>query len=231
MNIILVCRAGLACMVLLAPVPVTAQSAHLAAAKTGVSEACVNPGNGGMRLVGADDVCLAKETRVRWNVAVPQRPAVSQGVARPPRRLPPVRTAPPHGGGRRPYVWVCTPAHFPNGGSNPRSDVYVFNGSSVTANVAINILDRAGKNLAGAIIPGTASATYPGEVGAATVPLLPAHTRDLDWLMPATSGAPGLDGITNVAFTVRVTSDQPIVVGSNFQFAASMPNQCSLLPK
>jgi hypothetical protein len=34
-----------------------------------------------------------------------------------------------------------------------------------------------------------------------------------------------------VAFSVRVTSDQPVVVGSNFQFGGFMPNQCSLLPK
>jgi hypothetical protein len=47
----------------------------------------------------------------------------------------------------------------------------------------------------------------------------------------ATTSGPGFDGVTNVAFTVRVTSDQPIVVGANFEFAGDIPSQCSLLPK
>ncbi len=107
-----------------------------------------------------------------------------------------------------------------------------YNGSSSTANIAVNILGRDGNNLAGVAIPGSSPVTnYPGEVGASTVPLLAAHTRDVNWVMPATSGGPGLDGVTNVAFTVRVTSDQPVVVGSNFQFGGNMPNQCQLLPK
>jgi hypothetical protein len=49
--------------------------------------------------------------------------------------------------------------------------------------------------------------------------------------MPQAGGGPGFDGITNVAFSVRVTSDQPIVVGANFQFSGNLPSQCSLLPK
>jgi hypothetical protein len=62
------------------------------------------------------------------------------------------------------------------------------------------------------------------------VTLASGHTRDVTWVMPTTSG-PGFDGVSNVAFTVRVTSDQPIVVGANFQFNGSIPSQCSLLPK
>jgi hypothetical protein len=54
--------------------------------------------------------------------------------------------------------------------------------------------------------------------------------RDVDWVMPTTSG-PGFDGITNVAISVRVTSDKPIVVGANFEFNGDIPSQCSLLPK
>jgi hypothetical protein len=108
----------------------------------------------------------------------------------------------------------------------------VFNGSAATANIAVNILDRDGANLTGVTIPGSNPAkTYPGEAGSATVALLPAHTRDLDWVMPSTGGGPGLDGVTNVAFSVRVTSDQPVVVGANFQFNGNLPSQCSLLPK
>jgi hypothetical protein len=145
---------------------------------------------------------------------------------------PPGPAGPPgSSAGGPPYVWICTPAHFTNGGGGPRSDVYVFNGSSSTANIAVNILGRDGNNLTGATIPGSSpAATYPGEAGATTVPLLAAHTRDLTWVMP-TTGGPGFDGVTNVSWTVRVTSDQPVVVGSNFQFGGNMPNQCSLLPK
>jgi hypothetical protein len=73
--------------------------------------------------------------------------------------------------------------------------------------------------------------TYPGETGNNTVTLDPAHTRDLNWVMPATGGGPGLDGVTDVVFSVRVTSDQPVVVGANFQFNGNLPSQCSLLPK
>lgn len=145
---------------------------------------------------------------------------------------PPGPAGPSGSGGGPPYVWICIPAHFPLGSGSPRSDLYVFNSSAATANVAINILDRDGNNLAGVAIPGSSPATnYPGEAGAGTVPLLPSHTRDVNWVMPSTGGGPGLDGITHVAFTVRVTSDQPVVAGSNFQFGGNMPNQCTLAPK
>jgi hypothetical protein len=131
-------------------------------------------------------------------------------------------------GGGPPYVWICAPAHLPNAGGGPRDDVYVFNGSGSTANIAVNILGRDGNNLTGVTIPGSSPATtYPGEAGAATVTLAAGHTRDINWVMPTTSP----DGITNVAFSVRVTSDQPIVVGANFQFNGNLPSQCSLLPK
>jgi hypothetical protein len=150
---------------------------------------------------------------------------------RPGPQGPPGPSGPPGASGP-PYVWVCTPAHLPNSAGNPRSDVYVFNGSGVTANVAINILDRDGNNLTGVTIPGSNPVrTYPGEAGAATTPLMPAHTRDVDWVMPQAGGGAGFDGVTNVAITVRVTSDQPVVVGANFQFNGNMPSQCSLLPK
>jgi hypothetical protein len=101
----------------------------------------------------------------------------------------------------------------------------------VSANVGVNLLDRDGTNLTGVTIPGAVPPrVYPGEAGIATVPVLPAHTRQLDWVMPVMSG-PGFDGITDVVYTVRVTSDQPVVVGANFQFGGNIPSQCSLLPK
>ncbi len=116
-------------------------------------------------------------------------------------------------------------------GSNTRADVFIFNGSSLTANVAVHILDRDGTNLAGATVPGsTPTETYPGETGATTVALLSAHTRIFTFSMPQTSG-PGLDGVTNVSTVVRVISDQPIAVGSDFQFSGFHSVPCSLLPK
>ena len=145
---------------------------------------------------------------------------------------PPGPAGPPGSGGGPPYVWICTPAHFANGAGGPRADVYIHNASATTANVAVNILDKNGNNLTGATIPGSSpAATYPGEAGAATVPVSAGHTRSLNWVMPSAGGGPGLDGVTNVAVSVRVISDQPVVVGSNFQYGGNMPNQCSLAPK
>src|SRR5205085_12322775 len=71
-----------------------------------------------------------------------------------------------HPGGGGPYVWVCTPAYFAQAGSNTRADLYVFNGSSETANIAVNILDRDGNTLAGVNVPcSTAAVTYPAQAG------------------------------------------------------------------
>ena len=202
----------LACAALIVPI------ALHAASSSNVLEACVNPGNGNMRLVDSATPCHNNETRVEWNIEGPQGPQGPQG--------PPGTSS-----GGPPFVWVCTPAHRPNAAGSPRDDVYVFNGSSSTANIAVNILDRDGNNLAGVQIPDSNPVrNYPGEAGSTTVTLLPGHTRDVDWVMPTTSG-PGFDGITNVAFSVRVTSDQPIVVGANFEFNGDIPSQCSLLPK
>lgn len=134
-------------------------------------------------------------------------------------------------GGGPPYVWVCTPAQYANAGGTTPGDIYVFNGGATTANVALNILDRDGNNLAGATVPGSSpAATYPGETGASTLPLAAAHTRDVSFFLPVTSGA-GFDGVTHVSASVRVTSDQPIAVGSNFQFSGYHPVPCSQLPK
>ena len=193
-------------------------------------EACVNKINGNMRLVDVGTACHNNEKRVTWNEAGAAGPAGPAGATGPAGPQGPTGPAGSSSGGP-PYVWICTPAHRPNASGSPRDDVYVFNGSSSTANIAVNILDRNGTNLAGITIPGSSPArTYPGETGATTVALAPAHTRDLDWVMPTTSG-PGFDGITNVAITIRVTSDKPIVVGANFEFNGDIPSQCSLLPK
>ncbi|MDT7540959.1 MAG: hypothetical protein QOE33_863 [Acidobacteriota bacterium] len=134
--------------------------------------------------------------------------------------------------GGAPYVWVCTPASFPTVGGVSRADLYVFNGGGTNANVAVNILDINGNNLAGHNIPGTNPArTYPGQTGTNTVALAPAHTLDVDWMTPTTASPPQFDGVTDVSFSVRVTSDQPIVVGSNFWWSGPATRPCSLLPK
>ena len=144
---------------------------------------------------------------------------------------PPGPQGPSGSGGGPPYIWVCTPAQYGNGGSPTPGNVYVFNGGSVTANVAVNFLDRNGNNLAGVTVPGSSpAATYPGETGASTSPLAVAHTRDVSYFLPVTGG-PGFDGVTNVSASIRVTSDQPIAVGSNFQFSGYHPVPCSLLPR
>ena len=140
---------------------------------------------------------------------------------------PPGPPGPSGSGGGPPYVWVCTPAHFPKAGGST-GNIYVFNGSSATANIAVNFLGRDGNNLAGVTVPGSnPAATYPGEAGAATVPLLAAHTRDVPFVTPDTGG----NGVTNVSFSVRVTSDQPIAVGADLVFSGFHPAPCGLLPK
>jgi len=94
--------------------------------------------------------------------------------------------------------------------------------------VSVNILNATGGNLLGQTIPGTAD-TYPGDANGATVPLNPANTRNVKWVMANTTATPETDPA--VAFAVRVTSDQPIVVGAHFHFNGDIPSQCSLLPK
>ena len=227
------CIALIALFVLIVPV------AKLATMTPGVLEACINGGNGGMRLVDSSTQCHDNETRVSWNITGPAGPPGPAGPAGPAGPTgatgatgpagPPGPPGPTSGGA--PYVWVCTPAHRSASGGSPRDDVYVFNGSAVTANIAVNILDSTGNNLQGVTIPDSNPAqTYPGEAGANTVTLAAGHTRDVHWVMPTTSG-PGFDGVTNVAYTVRVTSDQPVVVGALFSFQGDIPSQCSLLPK
>jgi hypothetical protein len=220
MNIAFVRRAGFLCLALIAVaiVLLIVPAVRLAASPSGVLDACINPGNGMMRLVDSSSACHANETHVAWNVTGPTGPPGPPG-------------PPGSSSGGPPFVWVCTPASFPNAGGGPRADVYVFNGGTATANVAVNILDKDGNNLAGVTVPGSSPpSTYPGQTGSTTVPLAAANTLDVDWVIP-TTGGPGFDGVTNVSFSARVTSDQPIVVGSDFQFSGFHAGQCSLLAK
>ena len=217
-------RTYTALLIVLAAVLLVVPIGLRAASTPTVLEACVNPGNGNMRLVDASEACHANESRVEWNIEGPQGPPGPQGDPGPPG---------PSSGGA-PFIWICTPANFPNGGGSPRSDLYIFNGSPNEAHVTVHMLDRDGNNLVGHTIPGAvapAVTVYPGEIGAATTAVPTGHTRNLNWVMPVTSPPPTFDGITDVVFTVRVTSDEPVVVGSNFQFGGFMPNVCHLLPK
>lgn len=256
MNITLLRRAGLAGALLVAVVLVLVPIVQHAATP-GVLEACINGGNGGMRLVDSGQACHNNETRVSWSITGPPGPIGPAGPTGPtgatgangatgaagptgatgapgaPGATGPAGPAGPPGpaaGSGPPFVWICTPAHFPNAGS-ATGNIYVFNGSTSTANVAVNFLDSTGTNLAGVSVPGSAPpSTYPGEAGAATSPLAPANTRNVPFHTPST-GPPDSDGVTNVAFTVRVTSDQPIAVGADFNFSGFHPIPCSLLPK
>ena len=130
-------------------------------------------------------------------------------------------------GGGAPYVWVCTPANY-NSGSSTNADLFIFNGSSTMANVAVHFLNKDGTNLAGVSVPGASPATtYPGQTGAATVPVFSEHTLIVNY--QTAQGNPASGG--NVLATVSVVSDQPIAVGSNIEFSGFHPVPCSLLPK
>jgi hypothetical protein len=212
MNNTSVRRAGVACFAVLALAVLAVPIVNYASGPSGVLEACINPGNGGMRLVDATTPCHNNETRVQWNVTGPQGPQGPPGVS--------AASGPP-------YVWICAPAYLKNSGGSSPASLYVYNGSGTNANVAVNVLDSNGNNLVGTPIPGSGGQNYPGETGASTVSLADTHTRVLEWVLPTNSGlAP------DVSVTVRVTSDQPVVVASHFQFnPIGMPNQCSLMPK
>lgn len=253
MNITLVRRTGIAGALLVALVLLLVPIVQYAATAPGVLEACINGGNGGMRLVDSSQQCHNNETRVSWNVtgpAGPTGPTGATGATGPAGPTGPTgatgstgatgvtgATGPagpagppgPSAGGP-PFIWVCTPVHFPSAGGS-HGNLYVFNGSSSTAAVAVNFLDNVGNNLTGVTVPGSIPpAIYPGEAGAATTPLAAAHTRDIPFVIP-TTGGPGFDGVTDVAISIRVTSDQPITVGADLVFSGFHPMPCSLLPK
>jgi hypothetical protein len=246
MRITVVRRTGLACFGVLVITLLVVPMALRAANTPGVLEACINPGNGNMRLVDSSEACHNNETRVEWNVTGPAGPVGPAGPTGPTGATGPAGPAgetgptgptgatgpagpagsPGPSSGGPPFVWACTPAHFPNAGSST-GDIYVFNGSGSTANISVNFLDRDGNNLAGNPVPGSnPAATYPGEAGASTVTLDAGHTRDVPFVTPTTGGP-----VTNVSFTVRVTSDQPIAVGADFVFSGFHPIPCSLVAR
>jgi hypothetical protein len=154
--------------------------------------------------------------------------AFAAGCQGPPGPAGPAGPPGPAGSGGPPYVWVCTPAYYPMSAGSTRADLYVFNGGAATANIAVHILDRDGNNLSGVNIPGAVpAAAYPGQTAGATEALPAAHTKIMTWQVPHDHPPGG----PNVSAAVRVTSDQPVAVGSNFQFNGFKPLPCSPLPK
>src|SRR5216684_8097193 len=139
-------RFGVPCMGVVAIALALILVKQVSASPSAVLDACINPGNGMMRLVDASTACHANEARVERNVTGPEGPAGPQGSPGPQG---PQGTQGPQGpqgpagssAGGPPFVWVCTPVVFPAfGDSGLRADLYVFNGSSTTANVAVNLL-------------------------------------------------------------------------------------------
>ena len=224
-------RIGIAIFAFLALVILVVPITLHAANAPGELEACVNPGNGNMRLVDSSTACHNNETRVTWNITGPIGPAGPTGPTGPVGPAGATGATGPAGppgpsSGGPPFVWTCTPGHFTNGGASTGA-IYVFNAGSSSATIAVNFLDRDGNNLAGVAVPGGGGSTYPGEAGASTVTLAAAHTRDVLYKTPDTT-----DPITNVVFTVRVTStDQPITVGADLVFSGYHPFPCTLAPK
>lgn len=211
-------RAGIACLVfIVVAVVFMAFPAVRLAATTGVLDACVNGGNGMMRLVVSSSACHANETFVEWNITGPAGPQGPQGPAG-------------SSAGGPPFVWVCTPANVDLGGNGDHdAEIDVFNGSTSTANLAAHFLAKDGTNVGGQPIPGTGGAfNYPGETGTTTVTVAPQTTRIYTYSL----GSGLRDGNSALLATVTVTSDQPVVVGStqgsngNFNSAP-----CGLLPK
>ena len=124
-----------------------------------------------------------------------------------------------------PYVWACTPANYYSGGNTPGT-VMVYNGSASLANVSVKLLNRNGTNLAGTQVPGAPPGpVYPGQTGTTTVPLEADRTMVVSWT--TAQGNPATD--TTVPTTVRVSSDQPIVVGSNIEFSGFHPTVCGFM--
>jgi hypothetical protein len=230
------CIALIALFVLIVPI------AKFATMTPGVLEACVNPGNGDMRLVDSSTPCHDNESRVSWNITGPAGPPGPAGPAGPAGPTgatgatgpagptgPPGPPGPSSGGA--PYVWICTPAHRPASGGSPRDDVYVFNGSAVTGEHRSEYSRQHREQFTGRNHSRFQSATDISGRSRSDYCDFGAGVYQRCSLGDATTSGPGFDGVTNVAFSVRVTSDQPIVVGALFSFQGDIPSQCSLLPK
>ena len=198
-------------------------------------DACINKGNGMMRLVSAPTDCHANEAFVQWNQTGPQGPQGIQGIQGPQGTQgiqgPPGPQGAPGTGGGPPYVFVCTAINYHNAGSTT-AHLFLFNGSSSTATVAVNPLSRSGANLAGAAVPGATvnpgdpTPLYPGQTGSSTVTLAAANTMILNWL----TASGNVDTDNTIAVTMRITSDQPIVAATEIAFSGFNVVPCVALP-
>lgn len=199
------------------------------AARADTLEACINPGNGGMRLVGPSTACHAKETRVEWNITGPAGPAGPPGPTGATGATGPTgpQGEPGTSSSGPPYVWVCTPANY-DFGNNGQAEIDIFNGSSTTAaTVTAHFLAKDGTNLAGAVIPGTNPvANYPGTPGNTTVSVNPLNTL----ILPYLTGAGTRATMNTLMATVVVTSDVPIVVGSQMASGPLQAVPCNMMP-
>ena len=230
--------------------------AHDGNSDPAVVHACVQKSSNQVRIVGVAGSCTNAEVALHWSITGPQGaqgPTGAQGAQGMPGPTGPqgiqgipgaqgtqglqgiqgpqgVQGPPGVSSGGPPHVWVCTPGAFAGAG-NSDGNLYVFNNGPSAANIAVNFLDNAGNNLQGVMVPGAPPpATYPGEPGSTTVSLASGHTRSVPFATP-TTGGPGFDGVTNVAISIRVTSDAPITVGAVMRFSGFIPLPCSLLPK
>jgi len=122
---------------------------------------------------------------------------------------------------------VCTPANIFTIVGNNEAFVYIFNGSSSTANVTTHFLNTFGSNLAGAPNSGASFPFdhYPGQVGNTTVPVLPQNTMIIAYQTTSESD------LSIQVITVTVNSDQPVAVSINPGFDGPHPMPCTLLPK
>lgn len=203
-----------------------------------VLEACVNPGNGGLRLIAPGVPCHNNESRVSWNVEGPVGPAGPVGPTGPVGPQGPAGEdgadgadgAPGADGvsaGGPPYVWVCTPGNL-DYGNNGNAEVSIFNGGAATATLATHFLAKNGVNVSGGTVPiSNPPATYPGETGSNTVTLASRNTLILPFLIGG--GLRALDN--NLMASVMVTSDQPIVVGMQMANGPLNAVPCNALPK
>lgn len=252
MTAVAVRRTGLACLSLVAILLLIAL-ARLSANShppSSVIEACVNPGNGSLRLVGPGTPCHHNEARVSWNIkgpvgpAGPKGPTGSVGPVGPTGPTGPVGPQGPAGedgadgadgapgadgasAGGPPFVWVCTPGNL-DFGNNTNAEVSIFNGSGATATLSTHFLAKNGTNVSGGTIPTSSpAATYPGETGSNTVTLASKNTSILPFLIGG--GLRSLDN--NLMASIEVTSDQPIVVGMQMANGPLNAVPCNALPK
>jgi hypothetical protein len=216
-------RAAVVCLafVVVAAIFMAVPVLHIGATSS-VLDACVNGGNGMMRLVTSSADCHNNETFVEWNITGPAGPQGPQGTQGPQG---PAGTS----AGGPPFVWVCTPANWDlaNNGDHD-AEIDIFNGSGNTANIAANFLASDGTNISGQPIPGTGGAfKYPGQTGNMTVTLASRNTMILTY----STGMGNRAGNSALLASVIVTSDQPVVVGYNVPFGALISAPCALLPR